>query len=82
MIYLSMTAFREFLCSADESMRENTVSFGMLCLTRTGIIAFSLQAFLDDVVAAFTANRMTTEDQLVGADMQFMGLGSIPDGGE
>ena len=58
------------------------MSFGMWRLTRTGIIAFSLQAFLDDVVAAFTANRMTTEDQLVGADMQFMGLGSVPDGGE
>ena len=78
-----MIAFREFLCSIDESKRADTVSYlAMVYLAHQCIAVYLLQEFMDDVVKAFTANRIINEDSLAKAEMKYMMDGSIPDGGE
>ena len=78
-----MTAFREFLCSIDESKRADKVSYlAMVYLAHQCIAVYLLQVFMEDVVTAFTTNRITTEEGLAKANMKYMMAGSIPDGGE
>ena len=44
------------------------------------IAVYLLQVFMEDVVTAFTTNRITTEEGLAKANMKYMV--AIPDGGE
>ena len=46
------------------------------------IAVYLLQVFMEDVVTAFTTNRITTEEGVAKAEMKYMMDGSIPDGGE
>ena len=76
-----MTAFLEFLSSTDESRREDKVSFlAVVYGAHQCIAVYLLQVFMEDVVTAFKANRITTEEGLAKANMKYMV--AIPDGGE